>query len=112
MEGAAAGVGRTRARGAEARQNLQRAAAEGEAARARAEIRVGRNRERAAVDGRTAGIGVGGSEDGRSRSDLREAPASGNDTAESESVGAVDGEDAVVDHIAGERAARAAVAEL
>ena len=111
-EGAAAGVERDRAVGGEPREELQRAAAEGEAARGGAKIGVGRDREHAAIDERTPGMGVGGGEDGRSRTDLRECARSGDDAAEGEGVGPIDGEDAVVEHVAENGAGRPPIAKL
>src|SRR5207245_11595768 len=60
-----------------------------------------------------AGVGVvGGGEDRGPGADLLERTRAGNDAAEGERVRTVDREGAVVYHIAHDRAARAAVAEL
>jgi len=79
VEGAAAAVERDRAAGGEARQELQRPAAEGKAARGGTEIGVGCDCEHAGIDQRASGIAVGRREDGRAGADLRERAGSGND---------------------------------
>ena len=102
-----------RAAGREARQELQRPrAGEDDAARGRAEVVVGAHGERARRDRGAAAIGISRGQDGGAAAELGESAGSGDDAAEGQRVGAVDGEDAVVGDVAGNRSARAAIAEL
>ena len=68
--------------------------------------------QRAGRDRRRPGIGIVGGKDRRARSDLIDGAAAADHAVDDHRVGAVEVQDAVVDDVADDAAARAAVAEL
>src|SRR5262249_5988600 len=68
--------------------------------------------QRPGVDGGASGIGICRGEDRRAGTVLLERAAAGDDAAECERVGAIDRKSAVVRDVAGDRSARATIAEL
>ena len=70
------------------------------------------DRERSGQHGGAAGIGIVGGEDCGAGSDLCHGAGTGDDTAEGHGVGAVESEHTIVEHVAHNAAAGAAVAEM
>ena len=95
----------------ESRKVQRRAGCDRERASRRENVRRS-GLQRAGVDRRGAGVGVGGSEDSRAGAILLERAGAGDHAAESQRIGSVDRQGAVVRDVADDRSARAAVAEL
>ena len=94
------------------RRVLQRATVECERARGSAEIGIGGDGYRAGVEHRAAKIGVRAGKGQRACAALLEAARAADDAAEGDRVRPVEGQYAVVRHIAREAAGYAAVADL
>ncbi|WP_246678090.1 hypothetical protein [Mesorhizobium sp. B1-1-7] len=90
----------------------QRAAAETEIARSRAEIAVGGHLKCPGVDHRAAAIGVGAGQDRRSAADLADRASAADNAAIGQRVAAVEGEHAGVGDVADDRAAGATISQL
>src|SRR5262249_48631783 len=90
---------------------LQRAAGQGEPARCGAEIGVGTDRQRAGPDRGATRVAVVAGEDRLAGAILPHDAGPGDDAAKGQGGGAVDGERSIVDDVARDRPAAAAVAE-